>query len=136
MTLTQAHGSWRIVNSEGTTVERHGSKATAEKRLAVLQATVAASKKRVAEKGASRAAPAVTKASAPVVVADDPDPVADIDRLRLFLTGSVREVVQRIEELSSSVEELSRLRAVEEAVAARPAILDAITKRMDAVEAG
>ncbi|MEL6347732.1 MAG: hypothetical protein AAFV53_31795, partial [Myxococcota bacterium] len=102
MKIVAAHGGFRIVEGD-IEIERHGDKAVAEGRLAVLQKRA---EKAATKKPASRDA-AVDGASQP---AEEP---TEITAIRAALTGSVKEVLTRVESVDDP-QVLAKWHSIEE----------------------
>lgn len=113
MQIIEAHGGYRIVEGD-ITIERHGDKGVAERRLAALQ--------EIAGPPTPEGQPSAAGPKTPAAPSAEETAAAE---LQAKLSGNVRECALLVEGLTDPVE-VAKLRAAEEAGAARKTLLKLI----------
>lgn len=128
--IRAAHGGFYIVEGD-ITIEQHGTRANAERRLAALKQR-AAPPKRTPAPDAAPPPPASAATPAP----DSGPETSDADTAETLaaqhLTGTAQEVIGRIAAVTD-VALLGQLAAIEEARAGRQVVIEAIQARADAL---
>ena len=117
--LIRAHGGWRIVSGDRT-IERHGDREVAERRLAQLK----------------RRAASNTSSTAPTPLPGNAGPPGNaeatqgIDRLQATLDGSVQTVFARLELFDGDDASLQELLALEREGANRRAVVEKVVEKV------